>query len=58
MEVTVPVGCTATVFVPTNEGQTVSVADGVESEFASEIVKGSGFTQFEVQSGRYRFNVK
>ena len=58
MDVVVPVGCTATVFVPTKEGQNVSLADGIESEFVNETGKGNGFTQFEVQSGRYRFEVR
>jgi hypothetical protein len=58
MDITVPVGCTATVFVPAKEGQTVSLADGIESEYASEIGRENGFTQFEVQSGRYRFDVR
>jgi alpha-L-rhamnosidase len=58
MDVTIPVGCTATVFVPTKEGQTVSVTDGVESEFVDEAGTAKGFTQFEVQSGKYRFQVR
>ena len=58
MDIIVPVGCTATVFVPTKEGQTVSVADGIESKFVAETGKGNGFTQFEVQSGKYRFESK
>ena len=58
MDITVPVGCTATVFVPAEEGQTVSVADGIESEFVAETGVGNGFKQFEVQSGKYRFEVR
>jgi alpha-L-rhamnosidase len=58
MDVTVPVGCTATVFVPTGEGQTVSVADETEDEFITQVGKDEGYTQYEVQSGRYTFEVR
>lgn len=58
MDITVPVGCTATVFVPAKEGQTVSVADGIESGFVAETGVGNGFKQFEVQGGKYRFEVR
>ncbi len=58
MDVTVPVGCTATVFVPTGEGQTVVVADEIEDEFVTQVGKDEGYTQYEVESGRYRFEVR
>jgi alpha-L-rhamnosidase len=58
MDVTVPVGCTATVFVPTGEDQTVTVGDEIEDEFITQVGKDEGYTQYEVQSGRYRFEVR
>jgi alpha-L-rhamnosidase len=58
MDVTVPVGCTATVFVPASDGQTVSVAGGIDAEHITQSGKENGFTRYEVQSGKYTFEVR
>jgi alpha-L-rhamnosidase len=58
MDVTVPVGCTATVFVPTQQGQTAMVSDGANDEYVKQEGVEGGYTQFHVESGRYTFHSK
>jgi alpha-L-rhamnosidase len=58
MDVTIPVGCTATVFVPTQEGQTASVTGEVNEEHVVMEAIENGYTKFQVQSGEYTFTAK
>lgn len=60
MEITVPVGSSATVYVPASEnqnvfesGKTVSV-----SEFVKAVGKEGGYKIFSVNSGKYKFEVE
>lgn len=57
MDVTVPVGATATVFVPTQEGQTASIAGEVDSDMVHHESTENGYARYQVQSGRYLFEV-
>ena len=57
MNVTVPVGCMATVFVPTPDDKKVSVANGLD-EFIKEEGTTEGYAKYLVQSGSYAFMVK
>jgi alpha-L-rhamnosidase len=60
MEVTVPVGCTATVYVPVSNGKTVS-ENGVpvaESKDIQSKGEENGYRIFEVKSGEYEFVVE
>jgi alpha-L-rhamnosidase len=57
MDITVPVGCTATVFVPsvenkkiTENGKKISVKNGIRY-----IKSEKGYSEFEVGSGKYKF---
>jgi alpha-L-rhamnosidase len=58
MNVTIPVGCTATVFVPTQEGQTASVTGDVKEEHVVLEAIENGYTKFQVESGKYTFSAK
>lgn len=58
MNVTIPVGCTATVFVPTQEGQTASVTGDVEEEHVVLEAIENGYTKFRVESGAYSFDAR
>ena len=58
MSVTIPVGCTATVFVPTQEGQTASVTGDVHEEHVVLEAIENGYTKFHVESGVYSFNAR
>lgn len=53
MSVTVPVGCSATVFVPTAQGQRASAKDG--ADHATEEGVEDGYTKFRIESGSYTF---
>lgn len=53
MEVTVPVGCTATVYVPAEKNQKIVILPGAIAE-----EKETGFAVYSVESGVYRFVVK
>ncbi len=59
MEVTVPVGSTATVYVPAENAEQVKeggqpVGDG--SDFISRVGIEAGYVVFKVQSGKYKFS--
>ncbi len=58
MDVTIPVGCTATVFVPTREGQTASVTGDVKEEHVVLEAIENGYTKFQVESGVYTFSAR
>ncbi|MEZ5106638.1 MAG: family 78 glycoside hydrolase catalytic domain [Draconibacterium sp.] len=60
MKVTVPVGCTATVYVPAYENQKIKEngASVSESEFVTAKGKESGYHIFNVESGMYKFTVE
>jgi alpha-L-rhamnosidase len=58
MSVTVPVGCTATVFVPTQQGQTVSLTGEAEEEHVRKEGTENGYTKFRVESGVYSFDAR
>jgi alpha-L-rhamnosidase len=60
MEVKVPVGCTATVYVPASNGKTVS-ENGVpvaDSNNIQDLGEENGYRIFEVKSGEYEFVVE
>ena len=58
MNVTIPVGCTATVFVPTQEGQIASVTGDVKEEHVVMEAIENGYTKFQVESGEYTFSAR
>lgn len=60
MEVTIPVGCTATVYVPARENQIINESGALVSnpEFIPEDKTGAGFYVVNVESGVYKFNVE
>lgn len=60
MDVTVPVGCTATVYVPVSNGKTVSEngAPVAESKDIQNKGEENGYRIFEVKSGEYEFVVE
>jgi alpha-L-rhamnosidase len=58
MSVTIPVGCTATVIVPTQEGQTASVTGDVNEEHVVLEAIENGYTKFQVESGVYTFSAR
>lgn len=58
MSVTIPVGCTATVFVPTEQGQTASSSDDDQPSGITQEGVEEGYTKFLVQSGTYTFLTK
>ena len=57
MNVTVPVGSHATVYVPTQDGQVVSM-DGAQDDAANKQTADDGYTKFEVGSGQYVFHAR
>lgn len=59
MEITVPVGCHATVYVPATESQTIleSGKKITDSEFIQNAGRENGYRIFKVSSGKYLFEV-
>ncbi len=60
MEVTVPVGCTATVYVPADENRKITESGALVSnpEFIPEDKDGTGYYVVDVESGVYKFDVE
>jgi alpha-L-rhamnosidase len=58
MDIIVPVGCTATVFVPTKEGQAVTLAAEIDTDYVVKVEEEFGYTRYEVESGKYGFSVQ
>ncbi len=60
MDVTVPVGCTATVCVPDKNGQSLAQNDKIHqsSPFITYVEHKDGYTVYTVESGEYQFKVK
>jgi alpha-L-rhamnosidase len=58
MQVTVPVGSQASVYVPLMKGRTVSLVGYYKAEYVQEEGVGNGYSTFTVQSGQYRFIAK
>jgi len=60
MEITVPVSCRATVYVPAKENQKVfeSGESVIDSKFVQTVGEKGGYHIFEVNSGKYKFEVK
>ena len=59
MEITIPVGCHATVYVPASENQTIleSGKKVTDSEFIEDAGWENGYKIFKVSSGKYIFEV-
>ena len=60
MEVTIPVGSYATVYVPVIENQSVfeSGMSVSNSEFVKAVGEENGYKVFSVNSGKYKFEVE
>jgi len=58
MDVSVPVGCTATVYVPTQQGQTASTNESAGDGYSKMDGFENGYTKFRVESGHYAFTAK
>jgi hypothetical protein len=58
MDIIGPVGCTATVFVPTKEGQAVTLAAEIDTDYVVKVEEEFGYTRYEVESGKYGFSVQ
>lgn len=58
MNVTVPVGSHATVYVPTQRGQVASLANRAEGDQVKEEAAEGGYTKFQVGSGQYVFQAR
>ncbi|MGC3947080.1 MAG: family 78 glycoside hydrolase catalytic domain [Chryseolinea sp.] len=58
MNVTVPVGSSATVYVPTQKGQKASLANSEDSNPMNGETTEGGYTKFKVGSGQYVFQAK
>jgi alpha-L-rhamnosidase len=59
MDITVPVGCRATVYVPAKPGQRIldSEKEIEKSEYVRLLGDEEGYRIFEVKSGKYAFRV-
>jgi alpha-L-rhamnosidase len=59
MNIEVPVGCRATVYVPADRGQRIleSGKEIEKSEFVRMVGNEKGYRIFEVKSGKYAFRV-